>query len=159
MTTSSVDAFTPSRLRAPGGMSAGLLLLRVAVGGLLLEHGLPKLAHPSPFIDAVGRLGMPVHQVAGWLEIIGEIGLGCLILVGLLTRIAGGLLTIMMGLVWVVVHLPHGWSSSRGFDGETALLLAVLGIALALTGAGAWSLDGLLANRGRGAGDGHRDSQ
>jgi putative oxidoreductase len=126
-----------------------LLLLRVAVGGLLLEHGLPKLGHPSVFIDTVGRLGVPVHQVAGWLQILGEIGLGCLILVGLLTRIAGVLLTIMMGLVWIVVHLPHGWSPGQGFDGEIALLLAVLGLVLALTGAGAWSLDAVLAGRSR----------
>jgi putative oxidoreductase len=149
MTTLPADPFTPSRLRAPGALSAGLLLLRVAVGGVLLEHGLPKLAHPSVFIDTVGRLGVPAHQVAGWLEILGEIGLGCLVLLGLLTRIAGVLLTIMMGLVWVVVHLPHGWSPGRGFDGETALLLTVLGLALALTGAGAWSLDRVLADRRR----------
>jgi putative oxidoreductase len=142
-----VDPFTPSSLRAPGGLSAGLLLLRVAVGGVLLEHGLPKLAHRSVFIDTVGRLGVPVHQVAGWLEILGEIGVGCLVLLGLLTRIAGVLTTIMMGLVWIVVHRPHGWSAGGGLDGETALLLAVLGVVLALTGAGAWSLDAVLARR------------
>ena len=150
---------TLSRLRAPGGMSAGLLLLRVAICGVLLEHGLPKLRHRSAFIDTVGRLGVPLHHVAAWLEILGEVGLGCLVLVGLFARVAGVLVTIMMGLVWSVVHLPHGWSPSGGLDGETALLLAVLGLVLALTGAGAWSLDGALAGRRRGAGDGHRDRQ
>jgi putative oxidoreductase len=154
MTTSPADPFTSSRLRSPGGTSAGLLLLRVTVAGVLLEHGLPKLGHPSTFIDTVGRLGVPLHRVAGWLEILGEVGLGCLVLLGLLTRVAGVLVTIMMGLVWGVVHLPHGWSPSGVLNGETALLLAVLGIVLVLTGAGAWSLDGVLASRRQGAADG-----
>jgi putative oxidoreductase len=154
MTANPVAPSTHTRIRASGGLSAGLLLLRVAVGCVLLEHGLPKLAHPSAFIDTVGRLGVPLHHVAGWLEILGELGLGCLVLVGLLTRVAGVLVAIMMGLVWGVVHLPHGWSPSGGFGGETALLLAVLGLVLALTGAGAWSLDGVLASRRRSAGDG-----
>ena len=46
--------------------------------------------------------------------------------------------------------LMSGWSPSEGLNGETALLLAVLGIVLVLTGAGTWSLDGVLASRRRG---------
>jgi putative oxidoreductase len=149
MDTTSIDPRAPAGISRAGGTSTGLLVLRVAVGLLLLEHGVPKLVNPSNFIGTVSGLGVPLPEVAGWLQILGEVGLGSLVLLGLLTRIAGALQAIMMGLVWITVHLPKGWTPSSGLDGETALLLAVLGVVLVFTGAGAWSMDARLARRGR----------
>ncbi|SFL08376.1 DoxX family protein [Geodermatophilus ruber] len=149
MNITDADPFAAARIGRLGSVSTGLLILRLAVGLLLLEHGLPKLTDPSGFLATVEGLGVPLPQVAGWLEILGEVGLGLLILLGLLTRIAGALLAVMMGLVWITVHAPLGFVWGQGFDGEAALLLALLGVVLAFTGAGTWSVDAALGRRRR----------
>jgi putative oxidoreductase len=147
MYTTALDSPATTRAERSALGSTGLLVLRLAAGLCLLEHGLPKLAHPSGFVHALGGLGVPLPQVSGWLEILGEVGLGLLLVLGLLTRVAGALMAIQMSLVWITVHLPKGWAWGRGFDGELALLLAVIGVTLLFTGAGAWSLDATLPRR------------
>src|SRR5512142_3018030 len=142
--TDSVDALVLRGTRAGGRESIGLLILRLTVGAILVEHGIPKLMHPSSFVRVVGSLGVPLPTAAAWLELLGEVGLGLLLVLGLFTQIAGILTAVMMGLVWITVHMPKGWSSEQGVSGEFALLLAVLGAVLALSGAGAWSVDAVL---------------
>ena len=131
-------AATPARC-------TGLLVLRLMVGAVLLAHGIPKLGHPGAFIKMVASLGVPLPEVAGVLQMAGEVGLGALLLAGLLSRVAGALVAVMMGILWVVVHAPDGLLAQGGLSGETALLLAFGGLAIALLGGGSYSLDGVLA--------------
>lgn len=135
--------------------TVALLLLRIVGGGLLLVHGLQKLfvSTPEGFTAFVASQGLPVPGLLAWLLIIGEIVLGTLLVLGLLTRVAGALAALMMALVWVSQHavtLPDAVAlvdGSTGVPGENALLLVAVTAALALAGPGAASLD---QARGRG---------
>lgn len=135
------------RSRAP--LTAALLVLRLACGGVLLVHGLQKLllVGPGPFTDVLLAQGLPAPALLSWLLITGEVVLGALLVVGLLTRPAAWLATVMMLLVWVTQHLVRGLASGTlvtggdGVAGESALLLAAIAAALALVGPGRAALD------------------
>ncbi|NAZ83095.1 DoxX family membrane protein [Kineococcus sp. R8] len=142
MTTSATArSGTLTATRTDGATSVGLLLLRLVAGALLLVHGIPKLSDPSGVVGAAGGLGVPAPEVAGWLLIAGEVGLGALLVLGLLTRIAGALVLVQMSLVWLLVHRPDGFLVDGQVNGENAILLAAAGLTLALTGAGRLSAD------------------
>ncbi|NIZ92499.1 DoxX family protein [Kineococcus rubinsiae] len=141
MTTSTSTLPRPRTARPDATSSVGLLLLRLVAGGLLLVHGVPKLSAPEQTLGAAAGLGVPVPDVAGWLLIAGEVGLGTLLVLGLLTRLAGLLVLVQMGLVWFLVHRPDGLLVEGQVNGENALLLGAAGLALAFTGAGRLSAD------------------
>ncbi len=125
--------------------SSGLLVVRLLAGMLLLVHGIPLLGHPAAFIQSVAALGVPLPAITGSLEIAGEIGLGLALLIGLLSRTAGVLVAVMMGLTWVIVHAPDGLLVKNGLSGESAVVLFFTGVAIALLGSGGYSVDTLLA--------------
>ncbi|WP_459642877.1 DoxX family protein [Kineococcus sp. NUM-3379] len=135
----------PTTAAAAGTAATAPLVLRLVTGALLLVHGLPKLADPGAVQGMVAGLGVPLPALSAWLVIAGEIGLGALLLAGLLTRVAGALTALQMGLIFLVVHLPQGLTTPTGLNGENAVLLATTGAALALTGGGRASLDALRA--------------
>src|SRR5271168_2897051 len=65
-----------------------LLLLRLALGIILVYHGYPKLfAHTHEAMQGFEHMGFPGYfvYIAGVIEFFG----GCLLIVGLFTRIAG----------------------------------------------------------------------
>ncbi|WP_432573725.1 DoxX family protein [Kineococcus sp. SYSU DK005] len=147
MTTSAPTATPTARdaaraARTPAPTSAGLLLVRLVAGALLLVHGVPKLQDPAGATGMAAGLGVPAPDVAGWLVILGEVGLGGLLLLGLLTRVAGGLLALQMAGIWLLVHAPQGFLVQGQVNGENALLLGGIGLLLLFTGAGRWSVDG-----------------
>ncbi|WP_432536495.1 DoxX family protein [Kineococcus arenarius] len=128
----------------PPAPSTGLLLGRLVAGALLLVHGVPKLLDPQRATGTAASLGVPAPDLAGWLVILGEVGLGSLLLLGLLTRVAGALLLVQMAGVWLLVHAPDGLLVEGQVNGENALLLGAVGLVLLFTGAGRFSLDGVL---------------
>ncbi len=124
-------------------LDIGLLFLRVSAGGLLLfGHGLGKLMGFSQmatvFPDPLG-LGVKFTLV---IAVFAEFFCALLVMVGLSTRLAtipiiGTLLTAA-----VVVHAADPWAKK-----EFALLYAFAFITIALTGPGAFSLDGIVKMR------------
>jgi putative oxidoreductase len=141
MTTSTTARPRAGAARTDTPSSVGLLLLRLVAGGFLLVHGVPKLLDPAGTLAAAAGLGVPAPDVAGWLLVLGEVGLGTLLVLGLLTRLAGVLVLVQTGLVWALVHAPDGFLVDGQINGENALLLGAAGLALALTGAGRLSAD------------------
>ncbi|WP_432489464.1 DoxX family protein [Kineococcus sp. SYSU DK018] len=133
--------------RTPASTSTGLLLVRLLAGALLLVHGVPKLSDPGGATGTAASLGVPAPDLAGWLVILGEVGLGSLLLLGLATRAAGALLLAQMAGVWLLVHAPQGFLVQGQVNGENALLLGGVGLMLLFTGAGRFSLDGALRRR------------
>ena len=80
-------------------------------------------------------------------EFLGPLGLA----VGLLTRVAAFGIACVMLVAIITVHWPHGffinWYGNHKGEGIEYHLLALgIAITLIIVGAGAWSLDGALAN-------------
>jgi putative oxidoreductase len=116
-----------------------LLLLRLGLGIIFIYHGYPKLfTHLHETVQAFPKMGFPFYfaYVAGVLEFFG----GCLLILGLFTRIAALLLAGEMATAILRVHLPQGgWMAVNNY--QFPLALAVGAFTLATVGAGAISLD------------------
>lgn len=129
--------------------SLGLLVLRVVVGAIFAAHGAQKIFEftlPGT-IGSFAGMGVPLPEIAGpvvaFVELIG----GILLILGLLTHPVAILLAIDMIVALVAVHLPAGlWVGDGGY--EFVAVLGAAALALALTGAGRFSLDGAFL-RGR----------
>ena len=98
--------------------------MRAAAGGALVVCG------------AVALVRAP--QLVTTIQALGAAGLGILLLLGLWTPVAGTLAA--LAALWVAYADP---SSHGGYYA----LLATLGVALALLGPGAWSVDARLFGR------------
>ena len=132
--------------RRPGPTaSLGLLVLRVVAGSVLAVHGVQNLLDAEGHIAATARFGIPFPEISGWLSMLGEAGLGVLLVFGALTRVAGVLAALLMAMTFAVVHLPQGLiGQDPGVNGESALLIGAAALALALVGPGAYAVDRLL---------------
>ncbi|MET9731645.1 DoxX family membrane protein [Streptomyces sp. NPDC006458] len=128
----------------------GLLLLRLAAGGVLAAHGAQKLfgwfgGHgiegTGQFMESVGyRPGRASATAAG----LAEAGGGTLLMLGLATPAAGAAAAgAMTGAA--AVHAPNGFfNQSGGYEYAATLGLAATG--LAITGPGRLSLDHALGH-------------
>ncbi len=128
-------------------LSAGLAALRVIVGTVFLAHGAQKLFVYgfSGVSGAFGGMGVPLAGVAGPAVAILEFLGGIALLLGLFTRIAGlGLAGVMLGAIFFV-HLAGGFFAPEGV--EFVLTLFAAAAMFAITGAGGYSLDALIARR------------
>ena len=115
----------------------GLLVLRLAVGGMMLTHGWPKmqrlLATPDKFLDPIG-LG---PEVTLTLAVFSEVVCAVLIMLGAATRLAAMPLLITMLVAAFVTHADDPFNKM-----ELALLYGAGSMTLVLTGAGKYSVDG-----------------
>lgn len=119
-----------------------LLLLRLGLGIIFIYHGFPKLfTHMSEAVAAFPHMGFPSYfaYIAGIIEFFG----GCLLIVGLFTRIAALLIAGEMAIAILKVHLPQGGPLAVN-NYQLPLALAVGAFALVALGAGALSLDRLI---------------
>jgi putative oxidoreductase len=120
-----------------------LLVLRLAVGSIFAAHGAQKLMKGvAATADGFENLGIPLPMVAAVVVIAVELGGGIALALGVLTRVAGGLLAIDMLVAMMLVHLPNGFFLPRGVE----FVLALFGgsVALAGLGAGAFAVDAAL---------------
>jgi uncharacterized membrane protein YphA (DoxX/SURF4 family) len=106
---------------AGGWPGTGLLLMRVVAGSALaVGAGLTLLSDPPPMIVTIPAILL--------------LGAGILLIAGLWTPIAG--VAIAMTEVWKMLMLPG--------DNPFWLMLATVGVALAMLGPGLWSIDARL---------------
>ena len=126
----------------------GLLVLRFGIAAVFLATGYDKLFRaPAKWLTWFHQHGFPPYfaYIAGALEFFGAI----LLILGLITRLAGLLLAIQMGIAVVKVSLPH--SGIYNVDGYgLPLMLGLACFALATTGAGLLSIDAATFERGGG---------
>ena len=133
----------------------GLLVLRVAIGGVVLAHGLIKIGWP---ISMGARGAAAVRGVAGFFgsmglwppmfwalaAVVAEIGGSLLMILGLGGPIGPGLVFGDMVIVTIVAHWPAGFWAGGGkqMPGvEFPIPLTGGALAVALIGNGGWSLD------------------
>ncbi len=122
-----------------------LILFRVAVGALFMQHGGQKLFGWFGGLGGGGATAPILTRfgVAGVLEFFG----GLLIVLGLLTRPAALLLAAEMLIAYILAHAPRGAVPLTN-RGELALLYLFCFLYIAARGAGVLSLDAVLFRRG-----------
>ena len=120
----------------------GLLFLRLAAGGFMLTHGLPKLqkifSGDMAFGDPLG-LGPEVSLV---MVVFSEFVCAILVMLGLGTRLAVVPLIVTMLVAAFIVHGDDPFNRK-----ELALFYLVSYIVLLLTGSGKYSLDKLISRK------------
>jgi putative oxidoreductase len=126
-------------------MAAGLLILRVVVGALLVGHGTQKLfgwfgGHgprvTGAFFELLGyRPGVLFAVIAG----LAEAGGGMILAVGLLTPLAGAAVVGVMLNAASSLRGRGPWVLNGGW--EYTVVLATVGASIALTGPGSVSAD------------------
>lgn len=120
--------------------SAGLLVLRAVVGVTFLLHGLDKLGDLGAVEQNFDGLGIPAPAVmAPFVALTETIG-GALLILGLLTPLAGLALAINMLVAGLTAHTGNGFFAQDG-GYELVLVLGAASLSLALAGAGRFSVD------------------
>jgi putative oxidoreductase len=131
------------RLNPPTLPSAGLLSLRIVVGVTFLLHGLDKLGDLSGAEQLLASFGIPAPGLMAPIVGVTETAGGLLLIGGFATRLAAAALTVNMVVALATAHDDLRFFATEGGI-ELEALLAGACLALALAGAGRFSLDGAL---------------
>ena len=139
---------TPTTRRTP--LDLGLLIVRLALGGVMIAHGFQKffLNGISGTQQGFAGMGAPAPEVTGVLVSLLELGGGLLVVLGLATRVVVALYAATMVGAALLVHLPNGFYAQNG-GWELVGLLAALCVALFVSGAGRYSVDAAIVERRR----------
>ena len=126
-------------------VNVALLILRIGIGVMFLLHGGPKLAGGTAkwaeLGGAMGNLGITFAPTFwGFCAALAEFGGGIALILGVLTRPAAAMMAFTM-LVATVLHLKMG----DGVMGAShAIEDGIVFVFLIISGAGAYSIDGLI---------------
>ncbi|BCN79604.1 DoxX family membrane protein [Rhodococcus hoagii] len=132
-----------------GTLDVGLFVLRLAVGGTLLAHGLQKLTGwwngpgLGGYRDDLVTAGFDHARALAVAGAVGEVAGGALLILGLLTPFAGAAVLAVMINAWCLKQsaLPGlEYFAPDGVEYET--LLGAAAAAIVLTGPGRIALDG-----------------
>ena len=137
-----LTAPTPAPVR-----DLALLIARIGLGVVLLTHGIDKLrAGFGATADGFDAMGIPLPAAAAAFALVAEIGGGALLVLGLLTPLAGILVIGQMaGAYWFAHRGTEVMSANGGW--ELVGLIAFLALVIGATGAGRFSLDALIGRR------------
>lgn len=127
--------------------NALLLLSRLLLAALFVPSGFQALANISGTIGYFTGLGLPLPTLAAWGTGLFELIAGLLILVGLQTRIVSLLLAAFCIAAGFIGHYGQGGDDPMLTFLQQQMLMKDIAIsggflALAIAGAGAWSIDG-----------------
>ncbi len=129
-------------------LDRALLVLRLVLAAIFIYHGYGKVFQMG-FAGVTGmftKIGAPLPTITAPLISIIELLGGFALLFGAFTRVAAFLLACdMLGAI-IFVHAKNGFSSGKGGI-ENVLGNLGMAIAVALLGAGLYSLDAMLARR------------
>jgi len=122
----------------------GKLVLRVALGVLILLHGIAKITGGvDPILGMVAKAGLP--PALGYLVYVGEVIAPVLMIVGLWTRAAAVVVAINMAVAVALARAHQIFTLSK--TGEWALevegMFLFAAVAVMLLGAGRLSMGGI----------------
>jgi putative oxidoreductase len=128
---------TLKKLIDPGNTDIGLLFIRVALGLLMLTHGLPKFAkffteEPIAFVSVFGMS----QSLSLTLAVTAEVFCSILVILGLGTRLAAVPVASTMAVAAFNVHFADPFATK-----EMAVLYLVGFVFIAIVGAGKYSVD------------------
>ena len=126
-------------------LDAAFLVLRLTLGAIFVAHGLQKLigafggSGMTALVEMMKKIGMQPAAFWAWTlalsEVIGAIGL----ILGVLPRISGFLITVIMVVAIVRVHASQGFFAQQG-GFEYQLLILAAAVFFILAGSGRFSL-------------------
>jgi len=123
---------------------AAMLILRVAVGMVILAHGIKHARGRVKTGNWFGSIGFRQPQLQWFASTATEIGVGVLLIAGLLTSFAAaGLIGVMTVAYWSVHRAAGFWVTARPDEGwEYVFVLTAAAFAIAIAGPGSASIDG-----------------
>lgn len=121
-------------------INLAILLLRIAIGALMLTHGMGKFfkmigGEPIQFADPLG-IGATASLV---LAVFAEVGCSILIIFGWMTRFASVILLITMVVAAFVHHADDPFGKQ-----ELPILYAIIYCTIAIVGSGKIAIDKLI---------------
>jgi putative oxidoreductase len=124
----------------------GLLVLRLALGAVMIAHGYQKVFGGMPqFMQMLQHMGIPAWMA--YLTVAAEFGGGILLVAGFLTRLAALAIFIDMVVAIIKVHLHNGlFSKNGGF--EFPMVCGAIAFSLIWSGAGPIAMDWLWGSKG-----------
>jgi len=129
--------------------ATGILILRLVIGFTLAAHGAQKLfgwwggPGMKGWTGAMNHMRIRPATPWAWMSALAEFGGGLGLALGFLNPLPSFAIAGSMIVAVALVHLPKGFFNSKGgYEFNLAILAAAA--AVALTGPGAYSLDGAL---------------
>ena len=127
-------------------------ILRVWIGLVMVIHGVNHGRSLGGTARWFGRMGWRAPRYQAWLSSVAEIAVGAGLVLGLATTpAAAGAVAVMLTAYWTEHRRNGFFIFNKGQGYEYVITLAAGGAAVALQGAGAWSVDGLVGIEPSGA--------
>lgn len=124
----------------------GKLILRVAVGGLLIFHGIDKIIHSEHALGflAKGLAAKGLPDVMKYGIYVGEVAAPALLILGFFTRLSA---LAVAGTMGMAIWIGHGHEllalgDHGGWAPELAAFFLLGALSIALLGPGSMALDG-----------------
>lgn len=140
--------FHKMKMCCPHNADVGLLLIRVGLAAVFITHGWMKLSDMDATVGFFASLGL--SAALAWVVSIIEFVAGIMMLLGVYTCIAGGLLAVVM--IGAIATVKGQMGFVGGYEFDLMLLLSAVGVALA--GPGRYSAMAMCMAKGDGKKDG-----
>jgi len=125
------------------GIGAARLVLRAAIGGTMIAHGIKHARSLEGTAGWFSSIGFREPELQAAASAVVETGAGVAVLAGAATPLAAAAVVGTMAVAARTVHLPNGFFiTGEGY--EYVLNLSAASVALAAIGPGGFSVDGLL---------------